>query len=662
MNAGIISTIEDRCKRCYSCVRECPAKAIKVVNGQAVVISDRCIQCGHCVKVCSQNAKAIQSDIDKVLYDILPTGNVIAIIAPAFAASFPNHWNKIPTALRNLGFSKVCETAFGADLVSQKYAEYIEQNSDKTIISSPCPAIYNFIEKYYTELVPNLAEIVSPMIAMGKYLKKNFDNDCKVVFIGPCAAKKQEAIDPEVEGCIDAVLTFSELKKIFNLVHIDLEELEDTEFDAPHAFLGKSYPISGGLLKSSNISNDVLAKDILIVEGKQSVVDIINEIDDKKINAKLVDILFCKGCINGPAIESDLNFYSRREKVIDFTLRDIKNVDKNVWKSEIYNNRDLDLRRKFTPENKRRPMPSEEKILEILARTNKITKTDELNCGACGYQTCREYAVAFAKGLAEDDMCLPYLIDKLESANIELESTQEQLQSAEKLASIGQLAAGIAHELNNPLGTIILFSSILKRESKKRCDELNSDEDLSLIIEEANRCKNIVSNLLNFARQGKLKISTFNISKAIETIINTKKIDSSFNDISININDKTSIEIIEGDKDQIKQVLINILNNALESVEESDIKNVNINIKNDDEYVIIDIIDTGCGIDPENIKKLYTPFFTTKKIGKGTGLGLAISYGIIKMHKGHISVKSQKGVGTAFTLKFPLHLASQQIM
>lgn len=650
----IVSTIGQKCKRCYSCVRECPATAIRVENGQAVVIQERCISCGHCVKVCSQKAKSVLSDKEKVIYDFIPSHKTVAIFAPSLAASFPDNYTKIPAALRKIGFEKVCETAFGADLVAQLYQDEFEKIKDKTIISSPCPAVNNYIEKYFVDLVPNLAQIVSPMIAMGRYLKSTLGDDIKVVFIGPCIAKKSEYSDLEVKDGIDAVLTFSELKEVFGELNINLNTLNDEDFDPPYANLGKSFPLTGGLLKTADIPSDVLARNVIVVDGKDKVKQIMHDIADKKIKSKFIDILFCEGCINGPGIESDMNLYTRREKVIEFIDNTIHNLDKQVWQGEIYNNRNLNLHRTFIPRSQRRPMPNEEKIKEILARTNKLTKQDELNCGACGYPTCRAYAVAIAKDLAEEDMCLPFMIEKLEKAYTDLQETQNQLQSAEKLASIGQLAAGVAHEINNPLGTIILYASMLKREVEKKKSEVQNPEDLSIIIDEANRCKNIVSNLLNFARHGRLKITTVNIPKILDEIVRSVKINPSCKDIIINLNENCLVPEVNGDKDQLKQVLLNIINNGCEALEESDTKNLTINVRNEGTDLLVEVIDTGCGISHENMKKLFTPFFTTKKIGKGTGLGLAISYGIIKMHRGNIKVKSGLDQGSAFTIILPL--------
>ncbi len=657
---GIINTKPDRCKRCYGCIRECPAKAIRVVNGQAKVMDERCIACGHCVKVCTQNAKEIYSFTPFILNTLLPGYPTYAIVAPSFAASWPSDFNKIPTALRKIGFAGVIETAFGADLISSVYANEIDFQSGRTVISSSCPAVCNYIEKYFTALVPNLAKIVSPMIATGKYIKEFINPGAKVVFIGPCTAKKAEIMDEKVKGVVDAVLTFSELKKIFTDLSVTISELEESNFDPPYANTGKVYPLAGGLIKTANIKGDILEKEVIVVEGKGKVVEIIEEISNNKINAKFIDILFCEGCINGPAINSELNYYGRREKIIEFINENSRLVDKKVWQSTLYNSRNLDLHREFTPKNQRREMPQEGEIKAILQSINKHSVQEELNCGACGYDSCREFAISIAKGLGEREMCLPHVLDQIQVAYENLRTTQEQLHSAEKLASIGQLAAGIAHEINNPLGTIMLYAALIKKQIEKGKEGYLPINDLTTITNEANRCKNIVENLLNFARQGKLSLSKFDCFELITEIVRKLKPRQGFDGVEIEINqDANSLEIT-ADKDQLEQVFSNIIINAVEAMENSIIKKLSISLRSSGGRIEIAITDTGCGIHKENSGRIFTPFYTTKKIGKGTGLGLAITYGIIKMHKGDITFESEPEKGTTFRISLPVQAVVQE--
>ncbi len=660
MNNAIVTTITDRCKRCYSCIRECPAAAIRVIDGQAKVIEERCIACGHCVKVCSQGAKQIFSEID-LTYQLLQSEKAIAIVAPSFAASFPDEYSKIPTALRKLGFIKIIETAFGADLIGNNYMNVIKSDSNKTLISSACPAVVSYIQKYYVNLIPNLAQVVSPMIALGRYIKKDFGEEVKIVFIGPCIAKKQEACDDEVAGVIDAVLTFSELKQMFSEHDITLKTLDDSDFDEPHAMMGKAYPLAGGLLKTIDISDDILEKDIIVVEGKKNVLEIINEIADNHINAKFIDILFCEGCISGPAVDSKLNYYARREKVINYIDEKLLKTDRQIWKSNLYNARKINLSRNFKIDNQRRPYPSEEKIKEILAQTGKLTFKDELNCGACGYPTCREYAVAIAKDLAEKEMCLPFLIEELKNAYDNLSDTQEQLRVAEKLASIGQLAAGVAHEINNPLGTILLYASMLKKDLEKIYNDNQKTEDLELIVEEANRCKNIVANLLNFARQGKLNLKKFDLTETIREVLKPFTINPAYCQIDFKFDAAENNYSIMGDEDQLKQVFLNIIKNSCDAMHDSAVKELKIFVSSNSNNYKIEISDTGSGIPKENQNKIFTPFFTTKNIGTGTGLGLAISYGIVKMHRGNITFTTEIEKGTTFKVTLPKNQTYQTI-
>ncbi|MCK6605187.1 MAG: histidine kinase [Ignavibacteriaceae bacterium] len=655
MSAGIISTISSDCKRCYSCIRECPAKAIKVINGQATIMQERCISCGHCIKVCSQHAKYVYSYANIVLDWLMweEGREKIAMIAPSFAASFPDNYSKLPAALKKLGFDRVCEVSFGADLLSPKYVELIFNSRTYPVISSTCPAINHYIQKYFNELTPNLAPVVSPMIALSRYLRQESE-DSFIVFIGPCTAKKDEFLEPEVANEIDAVLSFNELKGLFRSAQVDLNDCEDSQFDPPHANLGKAFPLSGGLLKAADLPGDILDREIIVAEGKSKCVELIEEIAKNNISAKFVDMLFCEGCISGPAIDSNLNYYSRREKVIEFIDRDMKKLDKKVWRSNIYNARDLDLTREFSLESKRRAVPDEETITEILKSFKREDPENQLNCMACGYVSCREFAIAIGKGLGEFQMCLPHLLEELEQANEDLKTTQDQLHSAEKLASIGQLAAGVAHEINNPLGTILLYSGLLKRMAEKELPESEMKDDLELITLEATRCKNIVANLLNFARQGKLSKTVFSLSALIKDIFRKVQKSDKFESVTLEFSDQLTHPDIYADKDQLEQVLINMYVNAADAMEDSVKKRIKTTIGEEDGKVLIKIKDTGCGIPEENAPKLFTPFFTTKPQGKGTGLGLAITYGIVKMHRGEIRYESTPGEGTEFTIIMPV--------
>jgi len=653
--SGVIFTVPDRCKRCYSCIRECPAKAIRVVNGQALIIQDRCISCGNCLVVCSQHAKSIVSNIEYTRINVLSDIECerIAMIAPSFAASFPDSYDKIPAALKRLGFDTVVETAFGADLISGEYVDAVMNADVRPVISTACPAVFNYIQKYYNHLVPNLAKIVSPMIALGRYIKKENGEKTKIVFVGPCVAKKDEYTDEPVEGVIDSVITFSELKEMFFEDNIDLSELETIPFDPPRASLGKAFPLAGGLLKSTDLPGDVLDDEIVVVEGRKKVLEIIDEISNKNINARFVDILFCEGCISGPVVDSELNFYSKREKVIEFIKKDMKQVDKKVWKSNIFNSRDMDFGRTFIKSSQKRPTPDETVINEILATFGIHNKNDELNCGACGYVTCREFAIAIAKGLSEKEMCLPHLLDEIREAYDNLHETEAALHSAEKLASIGQLAAGVAHEINNPLGTIMVYAGLLKKLCEKHKIEADIGGDLEMIMGEANRCKNIVANLLNFARQGKLNVTTFDIIAEVKVIMKKLSVTGKLDGVSVEINLPETAIIIQGDRDQIEQVIANLVLNAVDAMADKQTREIRIRHEDLGENLKIYFADSGGGIKKEHFSKLFTPFFTTKEAGKGTGLGLAIAYGIMKMHKGDINFKSEEGKGTEFFINLP---------
>jgi len=410
--SGIVWTEKNKCKQCYSCVRHCPVKAVRVKNGQAEVLSERCIACGNCVKVCSQNAKIIESGIEKTLDILNKKQSKLAILAPSFPAAFTKDaTGKIISALKIMGFDEVWEVAVGAELIGRKYEELLNGSFKPPLISSACPAVVNLIEKHFPNLIPHLSPVVSPMAATGRLIKSAYPESL-VTFIGPCIAKKDEA--KQVEG-VDSVLTFKEFQDILFAKNIDMNTIEPSGFDGPlpqPAFRG--FPVSGGLFLSLKDPFSFSRKTV-IVDKSEDVLPCMESIDTEEYNPYFVDILMCGGCVEGPYFK-DTNYFTNREKVEKFVLDGDRN-DKDrepltEYLTHIVNAECLNLTREYTDRSVLLNVPSEEDITKILNYTNKYSKQDELNCGACGYSSCREKAVAVYNGIAEIDMCLPFLLTK----------------------------------------------------------------------------------------------------------------------------------------------------------------------------------------------------------------------------------------------------------
>ncbi|NLW07675.1 MAG: sigma 54-interacting transcriptional regulator, partial [Clostridia bacterium] len=411
----IVKTITRKCRKCYACIRECPVKAIKVINGQAQVIQEKCIHCGHCVEVCTQQAKLVRCDVEKV-EAFINSGPTIACLAPSFVPEFyPASPGQLVNALKQIGFTEVHEVAFGADLVTQEGLRYLAENSaQQGFISTPCPAVVNLVTKYYPRLIPRLVPVVSPMIALARYLKHKAGSEKRIVFIGPCVAKKGEAEDEEVAGVVDAVLTFLELKEMLASREINVHTCANSAFDSEPAYMGRLYPVGGGLHSSAGIDDDILKNEAIVVAGWEDCLAFLEAADEGKAVPHLVDILFCKGCINGPMQENKFSSIKRRQLVADYTRQGLKiQPQPRPVKLE-----GISLRREFNDRHIVLSRPSEKDIRAILAELGKYGPEDELNCGACGYPTCREKAIAVYNGEAENRMCLPYLIASLEKSNL----------------------------------------------------------------------------------------------------------------------------------------------------------------------------------------------------------------------------------------------------
>jgi len=642
-------------------VRECPAKAIRISDGQAQVLAERCIGCGNCVRVCSRNAKEVRSAVEHVEALLAGEGEVAAIVAPSFPSEFPEtDYRKVVGMISALGFDCVAEVAFGADLVAESYRKLLEGNPGRSYIAVSCPALIAYVEKYHPELVPRLAPIVSPMVAEARVLRSMHGPGLRVVFIGPCIAKKMEADDPDVEDDVDAALTFTELREMLDARGIEPEGVEPRRFNPPHPGLGSLFPVSRGMLQAADIDEDLVSGDVVAADGRAEFVEALKELEDGAMDSRLLEVLCCKGgCIMGAGSTSDAPLFRRRSRISSYARQRLEELNFNRWEVAMDRFRDLDLSRSFRAMDTRMGAPSDPEIEAILQRMGKHCEEDELNCGACGYETCREHAVAIYKGLAESEMCLPYTIeqlkqtvDQLGESNQQLATAREALQHAEKMASMGQLAAGIAHEVNNPLGVVLMYAHMLLEEAAEEDPELG--EDLRMIAEQADRCKTIVSGLLDFARQNKVVRESVDLPDLVEKTIGVLEVPEGVEVWKESSMDRPTAFLDGG---QIAQVLTNLLTNALAAVDPGDGR-VRVLLEDSDNEVRVAVEDNGKGIPRENLEKIFEPFFTTKKMGMGTGLGLAVTYGIVKMHRGQIEVESNadpdKGdTGTTFSITLP---------
>jgi len=359
----------------------------------------------------------------------------------------------------------------------------------------------------------------------------------------------------------------------------------------------------------------------------------------------------------GPGMSTGLPQFGRRAKVSMYVRQRNAELDGHGWRERMLSYPDLDLSRQFRNNDMRMAAPSEEQLLRILAQMGKQRREEELNCGACGYPTCRDHAKAIHCGLAETEMCLPFAIEELRRTvsdlgrtNEELANTQEALVRSEKLASMGQLAAGIAHEVNNPLGVVLMYAHFLKDEA---AENPQLQDDARMVVEQADRCKKIVAGLLDFARQNKVHIEAVPLQALIERGLRGVPRPEGIEVVTDNPLGERPLEV---DPDQLTQVLVNLISNAYTAMGERG--TLTVSTRDDGEKVRLTVGDTGVGIPPEHFSKLFEPFFTTRKGGKGNGLGLAVSYGIIKMHRGDIKVTSNVDpaagpTGTAFTLVLP---------
>ena len=391
---------KSNCKNCYKCIRHCPVKSIRFSGNQAHIIGNECILCGQCFVVCPQDAKEIVNEVEKVKVFLQSGEPVVVSLAPSFIANYDGAGiDSMRVALKKLGFYDVEETAIGATIVKNEYERMLKEDERDIVISSCCHSINLLIQKYYPAALEYLADVMSPMQAHCQAIKKRIPN-AKTVFVGPCVAKKDEA--EYYEGIVDAVLTFEELTEWLKEENIELELITDTNENSRARF----FPTTGGILKTMS---EVKNYTYVAVDGVENCIEVLKDIEKGKIHNCFIEMSACVGsCVGGPVIEK----YHHTSNIKDYI--EVANYagEKDF---DVTQPKPVELIKTFSYIEQRNAMPSEIEISNILRQMGKFKPAHELNCGSCGYNTCREKAIAIIQGKAEISMCLPYLKDKAES-------------------------------------------------------------------------------------------------------------------------------------------------------------------------------------------------------------------------------------------------------
>lgn len=497
---------KESCINCYACVRVCPVKAIEVKAGQnyAKIVPERCIGCGSCLNICPVNAVQYYSSKDEVKSLLSSGAKVAAICAPSISGEFVDitDYRKFVEMIKSLGFTYVCEVTFGVDLIAREYKKLFDNFKGKYFLTTTCPVVVSLIEKYHPELVNNLAPIVSPMVATAKAVHSIYGDDTKVVLIGPCIQNKEEKNYYEGDGKIDSVLTYVELRELFDEFNIKESNLEYSEFDEPIGYKGSLYPISNGLLQAVDISEDLLVGKVITTEGRDNLLEAVEQFESStELIKRHFNLFYCEGCIMGPGTSKGGKKYIRRTMVVNYANKRLKTFNREAWEKHIAQHELLDFSRTFIFDDQRLKSPSEEKIQEVLKVIDKEFIEKDSGCEACGYPSCRDFAVAVASGLANTDMCLNYTlknrqeyIKTLRATNDKLAKTQDALKESEKKARAEQDAA---REASDTITTMLkkLPSAVVIIDKKMKIVQSNQSF-IDLLGDDALEINEIIPGLV----------------------------------------------------------------------------------------------------------------------------------------------------------------------
>ncbi|MDP4093582.1 MAG: [Fe-Fe] hydrogenase large subunit C-terminal domain-containing protein [Bacillota bacterium] len=699
---SLMRTIEENCVGCNKCILSCPVDDanISYVIGninKVHINAERCIMCGKCLDICDHNARDFKDDTESFIEDLKKGINIAVIAAPSTKLNFKNY-KRLIGFLKSIGIKKAFDVSFGADITTWAYLKVLKEENFESIISQPCPAIVNYIQKYEHSLLEKLAPIQSPAMSLGIYLKKYKKNEARLCFLSPCVAKTSEIRDENAPRYISYNVTFRKLKEYIASHGIDLDKYEEEELEFPADGLGDTYSSPGGLSENIRLYDKSLW--IKQVEGVESVYRYINEYSRrssrKQSLPRLVDALNCPGgCNIGTAACRDVDITDIDE--VANTLKQKKlnsRVEKEVEKIAGLFDKELninDFKRNYTAEDIiESKEPSDEEYNQIFNdMEKKAGDSRSINCNSCGYRSCHHMAKAIFNGFNHKENCI-YYSSKMAMKKLELEQRNEAIEvlleevllkskelfeANERLKELDKIKSDfistVSHELRTPLTSVMGFAKIIKKkfedvivgeiktEDKKIIRTIGQVQDnLDIIVSEGERLTILINDVLDIAKMeaGKTEWKTEQLSVMEIVDRATAATFALFEQKGLKLNKyvEENLPEIMGDRDRLIQVIINLISNA---VKFTDTGTVTCEAVLENGMVKISVADTGIGIAEKDIPQVFEKF---KQVGdtltdkpKGTGLGLPICKQIVEHHGGNISVESTLGRGSVFSFSIP---------
>ncbi len=528
----LLSVIPKKCTLCYNCIRVCPVKAIevKVEKDSAHIIPSRCVGCGSCFTGCPHSAIVYRDSKEEVKHILRDEGIKVAILDPSLSGEFDDvsDYRKFIRMLKALGFTYVNGSSFGVDLISRKYKELFENNRGKYYLSTTCPVVVSTVEKFHPDLVNNLAPIVSPMVATAQVVRQRYGDNIKVVYIGPCIASKDEAKRVSSIVKIDAVLTFLEIRELFYEYEIKEMSLEFSKFNRPHGYRGTLYPISSGLLKAGDISEDPIDGEVITVEGAKNFNEAIKQFEKESEDImKHFNLYYCEGCLMGPGTSKGKEKYKRQTQLVDYTKRVLEVVDKTEWEQFMTDFGNIEYTTAFGKNDQRITTFKKEKVEEVLRIIGKDNDIPH-NCSSCGYDSCLDFAQAVSKGFAKTDMCVNYTLrnrqetirklratnEELATINRKLEDTKVALKESEEDARMEKAAAEEASEITMSMLRKLPSAVVILDEDLKVMQ--SNEKFIQLLGEEAEEINEIIPGLVGADFRSLVHTNVFNLATYVQ--------------------------------------------------------------------------------------------------------------------------------------------------